>query len=221
MPRLSRLVGTQVPVAVFLLCCLASAAVAPPRLSAEPADPRASGFPPPSPVELLRHELVLRVNPEDHRMQVQDRMTLRLLAADQGRLSFALNPAMRLTEVALVQPGTRTVLSPAVRRTGGASTGQGVLQEIAVSLDQPPAPGSLVTLEWVYEGALNDPPRESRQLRFVTPSETAGHIGPEGVYLSGETHWYPDVSGALSIFTVQVDLPAGWEAVTQDRKSVV
>lgn len=213
MPWLSRLVGTQVPVAVFLLCCLAAA---PPRLSAEPADPRASGFPPPSPVELLRHELVLRVNPEDHRMQVQDRMTLRLLTAHQGRLSFALNPALQLTEVALVQPGSRTVLSPAVKRTGGDKADEGVLQEIAVSLDQPP--GSSVTLEWVYEGRLNDPPRESRQLRFVTPSETAGHIGPDGVYLSGETHWYPDVSGALPIFTVQVDLPAGWEAVTHGKQ---
>jgi aminopeptidase N len=69
-------------------------------------------------------------------------------------------------------------------------------------------------LEWDYDGTINDPPRDRGQLRFVIPSETTGHIGPDGVYLSGETHWYPDVPRSLSTYRIRVITPEGWEAVT-------
>jgi hypothetical protein len=49
----------------------------------------------------------------------------------------------------------------------------------------------------------------------VTPSETAGHIGPEGVYISSESSWYPDVPESLSTYALQVAVPAGWTVVTQ------
>lgn len=89
---------------------------------------------------------------------------------------------------------------------------------VTVSLRAPSVRDQTVTLEWSYEGILNDPPRDPRQLRFVTPSETDGHIGNEGVYLSGETHWYPDLSGALSTARIVVVTPEGWEAVTHGRQ---
>lgn len=69
-----------------------------------------------------------------------------------------------------------------------------------------------------YRGQINDPPREPRHLRFVTPSETAGHIGSEGVYLSGESRWYPDVIGSLSTYRVTAQVPQGWTVVTSGRK---
>ncbi len=55
-------------------------------------------------------------------------------------------------------------------------------------------------------------------MRFVTPSETAGHIGPEGVYLGGESQWYPDIDGSYSTYRLTVHVPHGWTAVTQGRK---
>jgi hypothetical protein len=54
-------------------------------------------------------------------------------------------------------------------------------------------------------------------LRFVTPSETAGHIGPEGLYLSSESQWYLDIPESLSEYRLRVALPAGWTAVTQGK----
>jgi hypothetical protein len=68
-----------------------------------------------------------------------------------------------------------------------------------------------------YHGLINDPPREPRHLRFVTPSETAGHIGSEGVYLSSETQWYPDLPESLSTYALHIALPEGWMAVTQGK----
>jgi aminopeptidase N len=52
----------------------------------------------------------------------------------------------------------------------------------------------------------------------VTPSETAGHIGLEGVYLSGETLWYPDQEGSLPTYRLTVTVPQGWETVSHGRQ---
>ena len=90
------------------------------------------------------------------------------------------------------------------------------VQRIAVTL--PKEHGRRVTLVMRYHGQINDPPREPRHLRFVTPSETAGHIGLEGVYLSGESQWYPDVSGSFSTYRVTAKIPQGWTVVASGRK---
>jgi hypothetical protein len=71
------------------------------------------------------------------------------------------------------------------------------------------------TLEWRYRGRINDPPREPRHLRFVTPSDTSGYIGPEGIYLSSESRWYPDLPGSLATYTLHTKLPEGWTSVSQ------
>lgn len=91
-----------------------------------------------------------------------------------------------------------------------------MVQRIVVSL--PKDHGRRVTLVMSYRGQINDPPREPRHLRFVTPSETAGHIGLEGVYLSGESQWYPDVIGSFSTYRVTIQVPQGWTVVGSGRK---
>ncbi len=90
------------------------------------------------------------------------------------------------------------------------------VQRIVVSL--PKDHGRRVALVMSYHGQINDPPREPRHLRFVTPSETAGHIGMEGVYLSGESRWYPDVSGSFGTYRVTAQVPQGWTVVASGRK---
>ena len=87
-----------------------------------------------------------------------------------------------------------------------------------ISMDPPAKSGQILVLSWEYEGTLNDPPRQSRHLRFVTPSQTTGHIGKEGIYLSSESRWYPNIEGSLSTYEVDVSLPEGWKAVTQGRR---
>ena len=46
-------------------------------------------------------------------------------------------------------------------------------------------------------------------------SATPGTIEEQGVYLSGATSWLPHPEGALVTFSLEVDLPAGWDAVSQ------
>ncbi len=156
--------------------------------------------------------------------------------SDLDRLSFSLNAALRVTRIEERSESGRRPLpfttEPAPHDPPSASLapegkGQGEgqhsepepgIQVVTVSLRTPSARDQILTLEWSYEGMLNDPPREPRQLRFVTPSETAGHIGSEGVYLSGETHWYPHVQGALPTAKIVAATPEGWDAVTHGRQ---
>jgi len=49
----------------------------------------------------------------------------------------------------------------------------------------------------------------------VTPSETSGYIGPEGVYIGPETYWYPDAPDSLASFRVTATTPPGWEVIGQ------
>ncbi|WP_447978058.1 M1 family metallopeptidase [Candidatus Nitrospira bockiana] len=164
-------------------------------------------------VELLHHDLTVTLVPDRHVLQARDSLTLKVSGGDLPRISLRLNEALRVRRAVLEsrkQAGTVHV----IREQDPNGDAQAVLLGFQPHLTA----GEVVRVAVEYEGEINDPPREARQLRFVTPSETAGHIGPEGVYLSGETHWYPELSGSLSTFWVRVTLPDGWHSVTHGRR---
>jgi hypothetical protein len=47
--------------------------------------------------------------------------------------------------------------------------------------------------------------------------QSPGTIGEQGVFLSGASGWYPAFGEALLDFSLRVDLPQGWDAVSQGR----
>ena len=52
-------------------------------------------------------------------------------------------------------------------------------------------------------------------------AETAGTIQAEGVFLSGASAWYPAPDeGTLVTFSLEVVLPAGWDAMSQGRRTI-
>ena len=166
--------------------------------------------------EVLSHDMEVELDPDGHRLHVIDRVICKVLTSSLSSLTFVLNQTMQVSTVRIAQGDDSslhagTVSSAFVDHESGT-------QRVKVNFDPSPRLGQWLTLEWQYEGIINDPPREPRHLRFVTPSETAGHIGPEGVYLSGETHWYPDMPGALPTFRVRVVTPKTWLAVTHGQQ---
>jgi len=48
----------------------------------------------------------------------------------------------------------------------------------------------------------------------------AGHVGPQGVFLGGASHWYPRVGDEPFGFDLEVDLPAGWTAIAAGERSL-
>ena len=182
-----------------------------------------SGFPPGSEANsnerrsratILHHQLDVQIDPTGHGLLAQDLLLLEV--PQRQAIQFSLAATLIVDRMSLLSSG-RTV----------DETAQELPFEVEHPHDRPStqtitipetawsSPTMLVRV--IYRGTINDPPREPRHLRFVTPSETAGHIGPEGVYLSGETQWYPDLPNSLSTFDLRVALPEGWTAISQAK----
>jgi len=166
--------------------------------------------------EVLSHDMEIDLDPDRHYLQVTERMMIEVRDPSLSSFSFILNQALHISKVSIANDGGKRVAFMTV--PNGSGSHESSTQRVNISLDPPVGPGQQIMLEWQYRGMINDPPREPRHLRFVTPSETAGHIGPEGIYLSGETHWYPDLPGSLPTFRVRVATPSAWQAVTHGRQ---
>ncbi|MEO6307056.1 MAG: M1 family aminopeptidase, partial [Nitrospiraceae bacterium] len=166
-------------------------------------------------VVIRHHELFVQIVPQQHALVARDRLTLEV-PQQKTPIRFSLAPTLQIDHIALVQE---------------SSGAESLIHDVPFELERGPTPESaqqimissqvmaagLVTLDVHYHGVINDPPRDPRHLRFVTPSETAGHIGPEGVYISSESSWYPDVPESLSTYALLVAVPAGWTVVTQGK----
>ena len=191
----------------FLVCISAAVAAAADGVAQSGAHLRA----------VLHHELTVELVPASHQLIAKDRVELEANPQSTS-VTFTLAPTLQVGSIRLVrssesventaseQPLTFTAVQSADLST----------QQIVVTLPQ--GHHSRLTLVWTYRGPINDPPREPRHLRFVTPSETSGHIGPEGVYLSSESQWYPDIPGSFSTYRVTTQMPQGWTIVAPGRK---
>ena len=166
-------------------------------------------------VIIRHHELFVQIVPEQHALIAKDRLTLEV-PQQKTSIRFSLAPTLQIDHIALVQElaGTESLIHDLPFELEHGSSPESA-QHVIIS-SQVVAAG-LVTLDVHYHGVINDPPRDPRHLRFVTPSETAGHIGPEGVYVSSESSWYLDVPESLSTYALLVAVPTGWTVVTQGK----
>ncbi|MEO5632042.1 MAG: M1 family aminopeptidase, partial [Nitrospiraceae bacterium] len=166
-------------------------------------------------VVIRHHELFVQIVPEQHALIAKDRLTLEV-PESKTSIRFSLAPTLQIDHIALVQEsaGTESLIHDVPFELEHGSAPESVQE---VSIPSQVVPAGLVTLDVHYHGVINDPPRDPRHLRFVTPSETAGHIGPEGVYVSSESHWYPDIPESLSTYALLVAVPTGWTVVTQGK----
>jgi len=162
---------------------------------------------------ILRHDLFVEMDPERHTLVAMDHVTIE--PGKNETVRFSLAPTLHLDRLLLSSShasggiGDRDLPFKIDQEASGAA------QYISIStafLRKGPT-----TITAYYHGTINDPPKEPRHLRFVTPSETAGHIGADGIYLSSESQWYVDVPESLSEYRLRVALPFGWTAVTQGR----
>ncbi len=165
----------------------------------------------------IHHTLSAELIPVAHELVVSDQIELEV-EPQVTSVTFTLAQTLHVESVTMrshaVSNGQRSPdeIVPFTKVHPTEAMGQ----RIAVSLSKDH--DRRVTLVMSYRGQIHDPPREPRHLRFVTPSETAGHIGLEGVYLSGESQWYPDVIGSFSTYRVTVRIPQGWTVVASGRK---
>ncbi|MGE0467890.1 MAG: M1 family metallopeptidase [Nitrospira sp.] len=158
----------------------------------------------------VHHNMSVTLTPATHELAATDQVDLEVNVQVKS-VRFTLAQTLQVESITLGQESSSQVASFTTVQIPDSSA-----QRIVVML--PEEHSRKVTLVWVYRGLINDPPKEPRHLRFVTPSETAGHIGLEGVYLSGESQWYPDAEGSFSTYQVATHIPEGWTVVGSGQK---
>ena len=161
------------------------------------------------------HQLTLELLPDSHQLIATDRLTL--AGGSPGQVwAFSLAPTLHVEHIQdVTHCHAPCETAPEVAFEREEASGRSEPQRVILKQPATGRGDGTVELKFSYRGVIDDPPRDPRHLRFVTPSETSGHIGPEGVYLSSESQWYPDLNGSLATYDVTVTLPDGWTAVTQ------
>ncbi len=74
-----------------------------------------------------------------------------------------------------------------------------------------------VTLAW--EGRIHDPLQSLADDEARGVAGTSGMISEDGVFLSGASVWYPQFDDCMVSFSLEVRLPAGWDAVSQGDRT--
>ncbi len=170
-------------------------------------------------LKIQHHDLVVELDPSSHTIVAQDTIQLVGLPRDHSVIHLSLNPALEIQEV-FVGGGALDFWEEVLHTSKGPQGSEEVSVTRTVEIHLPPLSDNreALSLRIMYRGEINDPPRAAPGLRFVRPDKTMGHIGEEGVYLTSETSWYPDILGSLATFHVTVTLPNDWRAVTHGQE---
>ncbi|MBK1642575.1 peptidase M28 [Chromatium okenii] len=146
---------------------------------------------------VVAHSLMVTLDPAAGTVQVED--TLRLPAAETAWefvLHSGLNPQLVAGDATLTATGTVAHLTSyrLTRQSAGA-----------------------VTLR--YGGRIRHEHINTAENLGRSQQWSVGTIAPEGVFLDGNSGWYPRHPTMLHTFTLQAQVPPGWTAVSQGADS--
>jgi len=153
--------------------------------------------------EPVQHDLRIAVYPGEHRFIARDMVTVPgdLLSDLRFLLHHGLDPTTPTPGVRLVKETARSGPVP--------------LESFQVTL---PAGQNRFILE--YGGTIHHPLEAYGKEQARGFKQTPGMIFGEGVYLAGSSFWYPNFHEGLVTFTLQVQLPPEWDAVSQGVRTL-
>jgi aminopeptidase N len=125
-------------------------------------------------LSLIGHTLALNIDPASHRLSATDAMVVNAGPKGLDGATFHLSKWLKVASIV-----SDTDDGDPCRFSSVPDADHRDVQLITIQCPRARA-NHRTTLRWRYDGPIDDPPREPRHLRFVTPSETSGHIGPEG-----------------------------------------
>jgi hypothetical protein len=153
--------------------------------------------------ETVRHELNIVLYPEEQRFTATDTVTVPESIIKERRflLHGGLTPTSSTPGVQIVQYN---------RKEESVSTS-------SYRIILPPGKNSFVLQ---YGGRIYYPLESFGKERARGFKQTPGIISSEGVYLSGSSYWYPSFGEEMVTFTLQVELPSEWTAVSQGGRTL-
>ncbi|KHE91623.1 MAG: peptidase [Candidatus Scalindua brodae] len=163
----------------------------------------------------VAHDIKVKLQPETHRIEVVDKITLPPESLEKEPLHFTIHQGLE-PEVL----GEDIVL----RKISGAEAGRffsenpSLQGNIAMELFEVKLPSWTNQFTIKYAGEIYHPVREYGEEYARSFSVSPGIIFPEGIFLSGSTFWYPHFANEMVTFNLSVELPAGWSSVSQGKR---
>ena len=164
----------------------------------------------------INHDLKVKLDPDSHRIEVVDQITLPHESLKAGSLLFTLHQGLgpEILDKDII-----------LRKNFGTEAGQFFsdnpsLQHsnIKMGLFEVKLPPGTNQFTIKYAGEIYHPVREYGEEYARSFSVSPGIIFPEGIFLSGQTYWYPHFVDELVTFNLDVELPAGWSSVSQGTR---
>jgi hypothetical protein len=147
-----------------------------------------------------RHELQLRLYPEENRLTGSDRISL--AAGDSSELVFELRESARVSSV------THAGVELAFRRHGSL-----------LLFDNPQHGAETLTLTIDFTAHFGDRPPDTPAHDEDPGYGIVASIQPQGTFLSAGTAWYPQRRGSQQLLELCIAAPAGYHAVAAGRRS--
>ncbi len=156
--------------------------------------------------------MAVSLDPLSHVLKVTDQMRLASRPAD-GVVDFVLNAALKVSgstpAVVEVPLGTASTFF-GINGSGDAAARQIGVKRYRARL----APGQ-ATLSLSYGGAMDFGLSDQKEEYTRGFRESAGMLGPQGVYLTGASYWYPSFNHDLIDFDLVVTQPPNWHVISQ------
>jgi hypothetical protein len=162
----------------------------------------------------LHHRLEVQLNPQQHSIVVINTITRTDTAATD--LEFQLHPDLTPE---LVGSAGRLETLPA--QAGGELSTLNISSHNAGLVPRRyrvvlPAGQERFVLR--YQGRIHHALRQQGGEYARGFRETSGMIAAQGVFLAGQSYWYPHVEGERVSFELHVQLPSGWNGMTQGER---
>ena len=164
----------------------------------------------------IAHELKVKLDPESHRIEVVDNITLSPELLKSKQLHFTIHQGL---EPEVLDKNI------ALKKTSGAEAGRFFtdnpsLQQSSMKMElfEVNLPEGTDQFTLKYAGEIYHPVQEYGEEYARSFSVSPGIISPEGIFLSGSTIWYPHFVDELVTFDLDVELPAGWSSVSQGTR---
>ncbi len=152
--------------------------------------------------DTVSHNLRIVLAPAEHRFSAND--TITVPERFQREFHFLLHRGL--------EPSSPT---PGVTISKEAHDGgRDIFESFRVTL-----PAGQNAFEIAYEGTIYHPIEAYGKEQARGVRQTPGIISEEGVYLAGSSLWYPFIEGSLVSFNLKVELPQGWDAVSQGERT--
>lgn len=170
--------------------------------------------------EIVSHDMKIQVFPEENRIVVIDKIQCN--KSQEDFCDFSLNADLKIAEISsgfVVEVGELQKARSEGINSSENTSGKISLQKYRIKASQ--EEDKRETREFVlsYGGKIFFPIVQQGAEYLRSFEETPGIIEKRGMYLCGDSFWYPRGKEAMVCFRMAVHLPDTWELVSQGSMS--